>query len=83
MKLNVNGHSGCKLELVKDRVRKIASNKNYSDRLFLQYKKQLKFKNKNISVPKIYDSGKDNDCFWFENIGQGICQQLVYQATCV
>ncbi len=66
MKLNVNGHSGCKLELVKDRVRKIASNKNYSDRLFLQYKKQLKFKNKNISVPKIYDSGKDNDCFWFE-----------------
>tara|TARA_Y100000004_G_C8943414_1_gene425157 strand:+ start:417 stop:1229 length:813 start_codon:yes stop_codon:yes gene_type:complete len=66
MEFNIKGHSGCKLQLKGDRIIKTASNKNYSDRLFLQYDKQLKFKNKIISTPKIYNKGKDAGCFWFE-----------------
>ena len=66
MKFNIKGHSGCRLQLKKDKVIKIASNKKYSNRLFLQYDKQLKFKNKDISAPKIYNNGKDDGCFWFE-----------------
>jgi len=66
MEFNIKGHSGCKIEVKNNRVVKVASNKKYSSRLSLQHNKQLKFKNKNISTPIIYDYGTDNDCFWFE-----------------
>ena len=66
MKFNIKGHSGCRLQLKKDKVIKIASNKKYSNRLFLQYDKQLKFKNKDMSTPVTYSTGTDNGCFWFE-----------------
>ena len=66
MEFNIKGHSGCKIEVRDNKVIKIASDKKYSDRLFLQYDKQLKFKNKDMSTPVTYSTGTDNGCFWFE-----------------
>ena len=67
MKFNIQGHSGCDIKIKKGRVIKIASDRKYSKRLILQHDKQLKFKNKCISTPTIYNKGTDdNSCFWFE-----------------
>ena len=67
MKFNIQGHSGCDIKIKKGRVIKIASDRKYSERLLLQHDKQLKFKNKYLSTPAIYDKGTDeNSCFWFE-----------------
>ena len=63
---NIKGHSGCDIKIKKNRVVKVASDKKYSKRLKLQCDKQNKFKNKNLSKPKIYSSGEKKGCFWFE-----------------
>ena len=63
---NIKGHSGCDIKIKKNRVVKVASDKKYSKRLKLQCDKQNKFKNKNLSTPKIYSSGEQKGCFWFE-----------------
>ena len=64
------GNSGCKLRIFKDKlykVRKESTNKINSNRLFSQYIKTLKFNNyRNISVPRIYLTGKKKKLFYFD-----------------
>lgn len=68
---NLKGHSGCKIELIKDEnkfiVRKSAGSTDYNRRLKKQLIKQKMFSLQNIYTPKIYYFGKnEEDLFYFD-----------------
>ena len=65
----IKGISGCKLEISNLTIRKTSSNVKYNERLQLQFKKQYLFSKislPNIRVPKILDSNKINNLFYFD-----------------
>lgn len=69
---DLGGHSGCKILLCeKDNnevfVRKISSDADYNKRLKIQAEKQANYSNPNIKVPKVLDSGINEDgLFYFD-----------------
>ena len=67
---NLNGHSGCKIDLATDGndiyVTKMSASKEYNFRLKKQYQKQRKFVNsQRVLAPRIYNCGYHNELFYF------------------
>lgn len=67
----LSGHSGCRLNLYKDRnrifLRKDAGDVSYNKRLKKQYIKQKKFALKDVKTPEVFDCGVDDDgIFYFD-----------------
>ena len=68
--INLGGHSGCKILLCEKEnnelfVRKISSDSDYNKRLKIQAKKQVEYSNPNIRVPKVLNSGINEDGLFF------------------
>jgi tRNA A-37 threonylcarbamoyl transferase component Bud32 len=67
---NLNGHSGCDVVLMRREnnffVRKTSSTKEYNERLRRQFIKQELFYSNEIKVPKIFNSGFEDNLFFFD-----------------
>ena len=80
----LSGHSGCKVLLVRDDsrtfVRKIAANKEYSERLVVQSNKQASFSSpKEVFAPVIFKNFYDNDIYGFDMeyiVGRSFAESL-------
>ena len=74
MKIEIAGHSGCKIELRsegnKSVLRKYSSGENYNQRLKSQQEKQALFVEKygieHVSAPQILSDGEKDDLYYFE-----------------
>jgi serine/threonine protein kinase len=66
MSFNIKGNSGCDVFLKDGNVIKKATDKKYSDRLYLQYEKQKNFSDSVVSTPSVLNHGNESDLFWFE-----------------
>ena len=63
----MTGHSGCKIELYNNIIKKISKDINYNERLKSQCLKQDKYKHFLIKTPKIHNIGYTKDGnFYFE-----------------
>jgi hypothetical protein len=67
----LNGHSGCAVCLMENKVnksfvRKISSSVEYNDRLYRQMKKQQKFKSDILKSPPVLGDGIIEDKFYFD-----------------
>ncbi len=70
MKIELGGHSGCKIEVVHDAnetfVRKTSPGRDYNLRLRNQYLKQRSLKFPAVNVTSIYNSGYSDGFFYFD-----------------
>ena len=66
MSFNIKGNSGCDVFLKGGNVIKKATDKKYSDRLYLQYEKQKSFSDSVVRAPSVLNHGNESDLFWFE-----------------
>ena len=63
--IRLKGHSGCKVELIGDRVRKTSKSESYNPRLEAQILKQREFSSNKLRTPEILETGYDDSNLFF------------------